>query len=1573
MFSKRLWLFALTLLCSSPVSAVIISEVMYHPQTDETHGEYVEIYNETVARMDLGRWQFTEGIHYTFPEGYVLQPRSYLVIARDPATLMTSYGITNVVGPYTGALNNASDHIILRDPSGGIMAEVDYEDGGKWPVAADGAGHSLAKYNMRGDPMDPDNWRASPRPRGTPGADNGFGAMPATVPVVINEVRFYTSATQYIEIYNKNNAPFNIGRFYLSNDPDNLKLFQISTGTMIGARSRLAFLQSQLGFTMNTAADRILLTSPTGNIVIDARAVERGPLNWTEGRWPDGASEWYYMNPTTGTANSVALNTSVVINEIMYNPPTNDVRDQYVELFNSGATTVSLAGWQFTRGINYLFTTNTVIGPGRYVVLAKDRNRMISRYGLSPSMVLGNTSGTLGHAGEKIRLRDANMNPADEVTYSDGGHWPQWTDGYGSSLELIDPRQDNSNYQAWAASDERSKMQWRQYWWSGSFPVTANTDITKQELQLNLMGPGVMLLDDVKISQGATDYLNSTFESGLGSWTVMGNHIQSYVTTEDAHGGSRSLKVIATGRGDTGINHIEGDATTLMPLGTLNLSVTFWAKWQWGNRVISLRMLGYGTSGDSTAGNYMPKTLPIEIPLVTGTPGAQNSVYRANLGPVFREVIHSPVIPNAATQVQITARAYDPDGVASVTLFYKANSDGSYLSTPMFDDGLHGDGAAGDGLYGGQIPARAAGQTVAFYLQGADGLAAVNTWPTDTTKPPLYRVANAPLSSTFPTYRIIMTATDENTLYNVQPKLSNEEQNCTFIFDEKEVYSNCWVRFIGSPWHRAGGGYTGLKVSFNSDQRLHGIKDQARVDDNGSATVNRDDIHDRLSYNLQRWMRLPSVQQEWAYVVLDGRENRVLEDCIAPSSGLYAEIAYPGDADGYCFEVDDRFWYLTDGTFSSGRNQTDARFDWWGADKDIYRQNFEPRNHDNEDNYTSIVVMLDVLNPPGSQNPNEIARVINVEEWFRLFAVRACLSDWDFIAFNRGKNCFLYWPMERGKWDLLGWDSELTFSQTQMSIWSTFAAILAFQQHGRHQHLYYSYIKELLDKYFTRANMDPWIDHYGALLGISGTDLNNDKTFISARRTYLLGIMPVGVCDITTNGGNPFSVTTPTVTLQGTAPVEVRWIRVGGIDYYPDWTGAIQWTVKLPLHMGVNVLTLEFLNYDKVLVGTDSITVTVVVPITGSIVINSGAAYTTTTTALLTLYATATVPIADMHLSNDNAIWTGWESYATSRTWTLLPGDGTKTVYLQVRDTSGGLSTVFTDTIVIDTAPPTGNVLINFGAVYTNLTVVTLSLFGSDAGSGVVQMRLSNDNLTWNPWETFAIVKAWSLSSGDGMKAVYAQYRDATGKTSDISSDSITLDATPPLGSVQINGGTSYTNQLSVTLTVSATDGGSGVSSMHFSNDNATWTAWEAYATTKPWTLLPGDGQKTVFVQFRDTAVNTSAIFNDTIGLDTAGPTGSILINGGTAKTNSSTVSLTVSASDSGSVVSQMRFSNDNSAWSNWQPYETGPRPWNLIPGDGLKTAYVQFRDQLGNSSTSYSDTILLDSRTGGRSWLLYE
>jgi fibronectin type 3 domain-containing protein len=97
---------------------------------------------------------------------------------------------------------------------------------------------------------------------------------------------------------------------------------------------------------------------------------------------------------------------------------------------------------------------------------------------------------------------------------------------------------------------------------------------------------------------------------------------------------------------------------------------------------------------------------------------------------------------------------------------------------------------------------------------------------------------------------------------------------------------------------------------------------------------------------------------------------------------------------------------------------------------------------------------------------------------------------------------------------------------------------------------------------------------------------------------------------------------------------------------------------------------------------------------------------------------------------------------------------------------------------------------------------------------------------------------------------------------------------------------------------------------------------------------------------------------------DSLPPTGAIVINNGATSTNSSSVTLILACTDSGSGCSEMQIgysSNDGGSASSWQPFASS-YPLSLSGSDGTYTVNVQFKDAAGNVSSIYSASIVLNT-----------
>jgi len=284
-------------------------------------------------------------------------------------------------------------------------------------------------------------------------------------------------------------------------------------------------------------------------------------------------------------------------------------------------------------------------------------------------------------------------------------------------------------------------------------------------------------------------------------------------------------------------------------------------------------------------------------------------------------------------------------------------------------------------------------------------------------------------------------------------------------------------------------------------------------------------------------------------------------------------------------------------------------------------------------------------------------------------------------------------------------------------------------------------------------------------------------------------------------------------------------------------------------------------------IGTVNVDVTP--PSSPTLSVDGGASYTTDENGEVSLTISAT-GASKMKVSNyANFSGATWETYSTSKSWTLLNSgsDGSKTVYINFRDTAGtNVST--SDTIILDTTLADPSLSINSGASATNDTEVTLSI----TANGASQMKIDNDTnfLNMSSWIDKTSTYNFTLPSGSGSKTVYLRVRDEAGNTK-TTSDSITLDTTAPSNvTLQINGGASHTNSTSVSLSISAEG---GPSMMYLSNTGADGS-WESasYDTSYEWTLSSSDGAKTVYLKVSDAAGNNATEKTTSITLDTTSP-----------------------------------------------------------------------------------------------------
>jgi hypothetical protein len=195
----------------------------------------------------------------------------------------------------------------------------------------------------------------------------------------------------------------------------------------------------------------------------------------------------------------------------------------------------------------------------------------------------------------------------------------------------------------------------------------------------------------------------------------------------------------------------------------------------------------------------------------------------------------------------------------------------------------------------------------------------------------------------------------------------------------------------------------------------------------------------------------------------------------------------------------------------------------------------------------------------------------------------------------------------------------------------------------------------------------------------------------------------------------------------------------------------------------------------------------------------------------------------------------------------------TTTLKFLAIDRAGNIEDVRTQTYTIST----DSIIINYGAESTNSRDVTLALACHIPG-GCSKMKFSNNGTTYSTAEAYASTKAWTLSTGNGVKTVYVKFRDTGGNWSAAYSDTILLDTTDPTTTATPLGGT-YTGAQSVML--SCNDGsGSGCDKIYYTTNGI------PPSTSSPIYSSPIDIVQTTTLKFfaTDLAGNSEAVKTQT-------------------------------------------------------------------------------------------------------------
>jgi hypothetical protein len=923
--------------------------------------------------------------------------------------------------------------------------------------------------------------------------------------------------------------------------------------------------------------DRIVLFAPDGLTILDSFDVKNTP----RGRFPDGTGAWLRPTAATpGSANAVTLQDSIVINEIMYDhpsstlfPPGTPLPGQWIELHNKSAAAVSLAGWKLNRAVDFTFPAGAVLAAGDYLIVAENPAAAIAAHSLPTAKVFGPWSGNLSHSSDRIVLEDAAGNPADDVTFYSEGRWADAANAGGSSLELRDPRADNNTAESWAASDESGDIGWQTFTWSGpSAPSQSGEPNLWRELALCFVdGPGECLVDDVRVTDttSGNDLIqNGNFSSGATKWRLLGNHRTSRVEPEPGNPGNSVLRVIASGPGEYQGNQIE---TTFLSNTALVenrvYEVSLRAKWISGGGRLNTRLYF----------NRLPRTNILNIASAGGTPAAPNLRFAGNIGPSLVNLAHTPVIPAANQPVTVTVDAADPDGTGSVNLKYSANG-GAWQTAAM---------ASADGRrFSGQIPGQASG-VIQFYVEGRDGLNVTSLFPArGADSRALIQVQDGQASGTLQKLRLVMTAADAAYMHTNNNVLSNEFLGCTLVMNESEVFYDTGVRlkgsFVGRNVPRVG-----FSLRFNSDQLFRGVHDKAAIDRSQHSTVAQGEII--AKHIAARAGGIPAMHDDLArFIHPQSGYTSACQIRTTAFDDIYLDSQFPNGSDGTQFEIEVIRWHTTtvDGNPESPKQVSvsangyaNLELQTWGTaaqqaanDREPYRWTALQTSHRDRDDFTRMIALEKMFgSPAGAAFNAEAAQRLDYEAFLRTLAYMSLVGPADAVYTGSNlHNYRLHFRAHDGRAMMMPWDWDSAWQRSTSGSLvggSNLAKTVNASQDTLRR--YYCHLYEIIQSTYNQAYMSRWTTHYGNLVGENYSSI---LSYINNRANFVLSQLPTA----TAFAANAGAVNANgSVTLTGTANIQVAFIEVNGLAYTPVWTSTTAWSLLVPLGAGANTLNIR--------------------------------------------------------------------------------------------------------------------------------------------------------------------------------------------------------------------------------------------------------------------------------------------------------------------------------------------------------------------------------------------------------------
>ncbi len=391
---------------------IVLSEIMFDAPENEAYEEFIELYNRSATEtIDLTGYQAGDQTKLDsladYGQGFMLPPEGYaLILDRGywdnstiyndliPSNCLILTLADNAFGT-SGLRNSPPDTVMLRDPSGSVVASYTY--------SCDNLnGYSEEKIRLSGTD-EPSNWTNSLTCLGTPG---------------------FTNTVQPLQ--------FDLAVTNITAEPSPLPLGSVLTLTAgitnLGLEPSLSTdLIITIGRISEVCPDSILaeiaipVLQPGDSTEVNNQFASIPPGSHRVIVWHDKIDD----NQTNDTLDVVLPGgypqASIIINEIFAKP--DDNRCEWIELYNASSMNVDLFDFTLsdadTSQKSVITDSSCLFYSGDYLVIAQDSS--IFNWQIPPDalvMVLGSDWSVLNNDGDIPTLFDASGAVQDSVNYS---------------------------------------------------------------------------------------------------------------------------------------------------------------------------------------------------------------------------------------------------------------------------------------------------------------------------------------------------------------------------------------------------------------------------------------------------------------------------------------------------------------------------------------------------------------------------------------------------------------------------------------------------------------------------------------------------------------------------------------------------------------------------------------------------------------------------------------------------------------------------------------------------------------------------------------------------------------------------------------------------------------------------------------------------------------------------------------------------------------------------------------------------------------------------------------------------